>query len=176
MPSQLPFLPCSELQYYRRLLVQTTEVTRIGTIMKKMAEHAGLKGKKTNHSARKTMVTNLTKSNVPDTQVMQLSGHRNIQSLNAYKKASLQQQKEMSHILSGCTNKPPFQPACVAEQPIKEAENGQSLFRGANLSGCTINIGFPFTSCSSSHAQNNHVYVPKSTKTPCVIYSDSDED
>ncbi len=66
-----------------------------------MAASAGLSGEKTtNHSARKTMVTCLTKNSVPETQIIQLTGHKNLQSLNSYKKASLQQQKEMSHVLS----------------------------------------------------------------------------
>ncbi len=73
---------------------------RINAIMKGMAASAGLSGGKTNHSARKTMVTYLTKNSVPETQIIQLTGHKNLQSLNSYKKASLQQQKEMSHVLS----------------------------------------------------------------------------
>ena len=44
------------------------------------------------------MITSLASSNIPDMQIMQLSGHKNIQSLNSYKQASLQQQQEMSHI------------------------------------------------------------------------------
>ncbi len=68
--------------------------------LKRMAASAGLSGKKTNNSARKTMVTCLTKNSVPETQIIQLTGHKNLQSLNSYKKASLQQQKEMSHVLS----------------------------------------------------------------------------
>ncbi len=68
--------------------------------MKRMAASAGLSGEKTNHSARKTMVTCLTKNSVLETQIIQLTGHKNLQSLNSYKKASLQQQKEMSRVLS----------------------------------------------------------------------------
>ena len=46
------------------------------------------------------MITSLASSNIPDMQIMQLSGHKNVQSLNSYEQASLQQQQEMSHILS----------------------------------------------------------------------------
>ena len=45
-------------------------------------------------------MTTPCKENVPETQIIQLTGHRNLQSLNSDKKASLQQQKDMSHILS----------------------------------------------------------------------------
>ena len=72
---------------------------RIACVMKRMATVAGLEGGKTNHSAHKTMVTSLTNSNVPETQIIQLSSYRNLQSLNSYKKASLEQQRDMSHIL-----------------------------------------------------------------------------
>ncbi len=58
---------------------------RINTIMKKKAASAGLSGEKTNHSARKTMVTCLTKNSVPETQIIQLTVHNNLQSLNSYK-------------------------------------------------------------------------------------------
>ena len=68
--------------------------------MKRMANTAEIYGEKTNHSAHKTMVTALTKHNVPETQIIQLTGHK---SLNAYKKASMDQQKDMSHILSSYT-------------------------------------------------------------------------
>ncbi len=66
---------------------------RINTIMKRMAASAGLSGGETNHSARKTMVAYLTKNSVPETQIIQLTGHKNLQSLNSYKKASLQTAK-----------------------------------------------------------------------------------
>ncbi len=60
---------------------------RINTIMKRMAASAGLSGKTTtNHSARKTMVTCLTRNSVPETQIIELTGHINLQSLNSYKK------------------------------------------------------------------------------------------
>ncbi len=52
-----------------------------------MAASAGLSGKTTtNHSARKTMVTCLTRNSVPETQIIELTGHINLQSLNSYKK------------------------------------------------------------------------------------------
>ena len=60
----------------------------IGSIMKRIAVVADLCGKRT---ARKTMVTTLTfKSKIPETQ---LAGHKNLQSLNHYKKQSLEQLK-----------------------------------------------------------------------------------
>ena len=70
---------------------------RISSIMKRMGNTAEISGGKTNHSVRKTMVTALTKHNVPETQIIQLTGHKHLQSLNAYKKASMDQQKDITY-------------------------------------------------------------------------------
>ena len=70
---------------------QKMGIQRIGVIMKKMASYYCLSGKKTNHSARKTMITALVKNDIPETQIIQLSGHKNLHSLNSYKKASMEQ-------------------------------------------------------------------------------------
>ncbi len=51
-----------------------------------------IEGRKTSYSAKKTMITKLANSDVPDSQIMHLSGHKNVQSLNCYKQASLKQQ------------------------------------------------------------------------------------
>ena len=75
--------------WYKR---QKLGMNRLGNIMKIMASKAGLQGKKTNHSARKTCVITLTRANLPETQIIQLTGHRNVQSLNSYKQPSLMQQ------------------------------------------------------------------------------------
>ena len=130
---------------------------RIGNIMKRMAAAADITGKKTNHSARKTMITALTKNDVPETQIMQLSGHTNVQSLNSYKKASINQQKKMSHVLSSytepketSTENAPLQRMPLREVP--EVSGYQAFLSGAHLTGCTINFGFPRSSSQQNIA------------------------
>ena len=71
----------------------------INAVMQTLAAHVNLSGRKTNHSARKTSVEMLCRNNFLDSMVMLLTGHRNVHSLNAYKKPSLEQQEEMSHLL-----------------------------------------------------------------------------
>lgn len=56
--------------------------------------------KVSNHSARKTMIQKLKNEHVPDTDIIQLTGHKNIQSLNAYSSLNLERQKEISNMLS----------------------------------------------------------------------------
>jgi hypothetical protein len=49
-----------------------------------MSMKGGLSGRKMNHSGRKTTVTSLLHSNVEATTVMQLTGHKNVASVNGY--------------------------------------------------------------------------------------------
>ncbi|CAC5385929.1 unnamed protein product [Mytilus coruscus] len=72
----------------------------LGDLAKKMFMKGGLTGRKVNHSVRKTTVSSLLHSNVEATTVMQLTGHKNVASVNEYSSASLQQQQTMSNILS----------------------------------------------------------------------------
>ncbi|CAC5422615.1 unnamed protein product [Mytilus coruscus] len=65
-----------------------------------MCEDGGIQGRKSNHSVRKTTITALVHEDIPDTRIMQLSGHKNVQSINSYSSASIEQQKEMANILS----------------------------------------------------------------------------
>lgn len=71
-----------------------------------MFASAGLKyDRKTNHSGRKTAIQNLLHAGIAPTDVQQLSGHRNVQSLNAYSTLSSDQQHKLSTILSSSIQK-----------------------------------------------------------------------
>lgn len=69
-------------------------------IMKKMAKKANIPGRKTNHTARKTTCTKLLHAGVEATTIQQLTGHKNVQSVNNYANASAEMQQHMSDILS----------------------------------------------------------------------------
>ena len=76
---------------------------KIGEILTKARSVIGLEtstGKVSNHSVRKTGISRLLDNDVPPTFVTQLSGHKNIESLNSYHCASKEHQKQMSRILS----------------------------------------------------------------------------
>ena len=53
-----------------------------------------------NHSGRKTMVQTLCEQDVPPTQIAQLSGHKNLKSIENYSSVSTRQQMYMSNVLS----------------------------------------------------------------------------
>ena len=85
-------------------MVSGTKVNHLESILyenlSRIATKAELSGHNANHSARKTTVEKLCRSNIPDSTVMQVTGHKNVQSLNAYKKPSLEQQEQLPHIIS----------------------------------------------------------------------------
>ena len=54
----------------------------VGMFMKTMAQAAGLEGKKTNHSGRKTMLTGLVQQDIPHLHIAQLSRHKNLKAVN----------------------------------------------------------------------------------------------
>ena len=66
----------------------------------KMAEKAGLGPNVTNHSGRKTMIQTLTNNDIPATDIIQLSGHKNLQCVTNYSVVPEKQQVKMSHTLS----------------------------------------------------------------------------
>ena len=60
----------------------------IGKFLSTTAKNASLQGRVTNHSVRKTCISRLFDANVSNNFVAQLSGHRNLKSLDVYKSAS----------------------------------------------------------------------------------------
>ena len=85
-------------------------------LMKEMSKKAGLQNDKLrNHSARKTMIQILSENNVPPTQIAQLSGHKNLKSIEYHSHLSTKQQMYMSNVLanisSECSSITPFTPA-----------------------------------------------------------------
>ena len=72
----------------------------LGSFMKSMSEAAGLSGKHTNHSVRRTMISTLRKENVEPLNIIALAGQRNLKSLDSYSSTSTKQQKDMSLKLS----------------------------------------------------------------------------
>ena len=79
-------------------------VNKLNSIMKVMSEKAELnKPRLKNHSGRKTMMQTLVNEEIPPSDIIQLSGHRNLQSVNNYATVSEKQQMKMSRTLSAFT-------------------------------------------------------------------------
>ena len=69
-------------------------------LMETAAQSAGLQGNFTNHTVRKTCISRLMDAEVSLNYVAQLSGHKNLKSLDSYKAVSADHKRKMSLILS----------------------------------------------------------------------------
>ena len=141
----------------------------LGVLLRKITSDANLKGKFSNHSVRKTGITNLLHAGVAPNLVQQMSGHKSLDSLKNYATASANQQKMMADILANpekaiapvekaiapieknqvCLEK--MQMPISGDIPIECTKDIQQsnkasmmtgLFSGASLSGCTFNMSF----------------------------------
>ena len=148
-----------------------------------MAEKAGLDAKNlTNHSGRKRMIQKLNDEGVPPTHIMQISGHKNVQSLNNYSTLSERQQKNISNILSGYPGVPGSSGYQVgissaltlnATKTVQESTTQQplTLFQGASIQGGTFNISVN----ALNESPTLSLHSPKSKKARhFIIESDSD--
>ena len=62
---------------------QPMGVNKLNKIMKAMTQAAGIPGK-TNNSGSKPLVQKLQESGLPPNQIIQITGHKNLQSVNNY--------------------------------------------------------------------------------------------
>ena len=86
------------------------------------------------------MIQTLSEKDIPPTHIAQLSGHKNLKSIENYSKVSTKQQMKMSKVLSSvvagtATKTPSFETANPAISPFT-SESQQSI-QGGNFS---INI------------------------------------
>ena len=119
--------PTVDVVWYRNSPLGKNE---IGKFMTRAAKQANLDvsdGKKiANHTVRKTSIGRLIDNNVPESLIIQHSGHQQVESLSSYKAPSFSYQRQMSQYLSHSTchiqslEKPAVPqtfPACVQSTP-----------------------------------------------------------
>lgn len=139
-------------------------VNKLYAIMKAMAEKANLTNKEdiTNHSARKTMILKLNDNQVPPTHIMQISGHKNVQSINSYSSLNSRQLQTISTIISTES-----QTRERSSQPMSHSEltancGLSSIFSNSTISGnIEINI-------------NNHASRKPPVKRKRLVIESSD--
>ena len=69
-----------------------------------MANVAGIQKRITNHSARRIMIQTLKNNNINPLDICQLSGQKNIKSLDEYSAMSINQQLHVGNIISNHGN------------------------------------------------------------------------
>ena len=142
---------------------QPMGVNKLNPLMKDCAQLAGIgKDKRiTNHSVRKTLVQKLQDNDIPPTQIVQITGHKNLQSVNNHSSLREQQQQDISSILSSAPNvrnervrtslastSPKTIPFNLKQHAINPSS---SLFQGNSITGGTFNIHISNTSSSASN-------------------------
>ena len=99
----------------------------INNFMKTMSQAANLRGRKRNHSVRKTSDERLLQANVPPTLIQNITGHKNVQSISNYAKASKRQHFEMQKILTGQSIRSEAQSISPAKAKYGEIADSEHL-------------------------------------------------
>ena len=108
-----------------------------------MCDEAGIE-RKTNHSLRATETTRMFKAGVPEKLIQQRTGHRSVDSLCVYERASAEQQEAVSEILSttesiNYKSALGFTPKSVPVKP-PGFPAGDGGFEFTSYQGCTFNF------------------------------------
>jgi len=91
-----------------------------------------------NHSGRKTMIQTLGENDIPLTHIAQLSGHKNLKSIENYSKNSTKQQVKMSQVLSSVVAGTKANPA--TSPSTSESQHSMAIFSGAVIQGGNFSI------------------------------------
>ena len=76
-------------------------INKLNSLRKTMAQKAGINNERLrNHTGRKAMIQTLSENDIPPIHIAQLSGHKNLKSIENYSKVSTKQQMKMSQVLS----------------------------------------------------------------------------
>ena len=152
------------------------------------------------HSVRKTMCTNLLHACVAPTNIIQLSGHKNVASLSNYATASRNQQQAMCDILmnqsmsdSGTQSthqREPLQPIAVNSTSALAVPKRNVLVATTHHTTMTTAINTPlhhhtlfsgaiihggvFNVTVNNYTDTDHHHQPPKRRR--VVYSDSDTD
>ena len=161
-------------------------VNKLNSLMKTMSEKAGLGPNVKNHSGRKTMIQTLTNNDIQATDIIQLSGHKNLQSVTNYSVVSENQQAKMSRTLSELTTgkikktnssqAEEFSTELHSASDYQHSQQAMSLFSGASIHGGQFSISInslnqsPKLGIQESKVESS----PKRYKRLKVLDSDSD--
>ena len=152
----------------------------LGSFMKSMSEAAGLTGKHTNHSVRRTMISTLRKENVEPLDIIALAGQRNMKSLDSYSSTSTEQQKSMSLKLSNYiqAREAPSESLAAESQalsprviPQQNETGGKNVFSGAVFNNCQLT----FTAADAASTAD-HAAVPKKKFKRILPIIDGDDE
>jgi integrase len=154
----------------------------IGKFLCKAAKAANLPGHISNHSVRKTCISRLMDAGVPQNYVAQLSGHKNLKSLDSYKSASVSDQRRMSLTLSrpstSQVSTPQKQQQLSSKPTFMSQQQDISIDRRSAVDGVFAGASIDrFENCSFNfYLAHNQTTSPEvvSKKRRILISDDSD--
>ena len=119
-------------------------VNKLNSLMKEMTETAGI-SVKTNRSGGETLVQKLQDNDVPPNQIVQITGHKNLLSINYYSLLRERQIKNISKIWSSSSSTMNAVLPAV-QQSLKSPESTlQTMFQGNYITGGVFNINLAAT-------------------------------
>ena len=130
---------------------QPMAVNKLNSLMKEMTETVRISEKTNRDSGRKTLVQKLQDNDVPPNQIDQITGHKNLQSINNYSSLREKQMENISKIFSSSSSTtnavlPAAQQSLQshfteAHSSTSTAENTlQTTFQGNYITGDVFNI------------------------------------
>ena len=129
------------------------------------------------------MIQTLSEHDIPPTQIAQLSGHKNLKSIENYSTVSTKQQMHMSKVLSsvmaGTTASSSSETACSSSSDSQSTgKQSMALFSGAVIQGGNFSININTVNQSPTLATNPS--SPEAVRwkrlRPLELESDSDDD
>ena len=158
-------------------------VNKLNGLMKTMVQKAGIENDRLrNHSGRKTMIQTLSENDIPPTQIAQLSGHRNLKSIENYSTVSTKQQMHMSKVLSSVVAGTPAssssETACPSSSDSQNTgKQSMALFSGAVIQGGNFSIHI--NTVNQSPTLTTDLSSPEAARwkrlRPLELESDSDD-
>lgn len=137
---------------------QPIGIQKLGNLLKTAAKKAKIEKNLTNHSARKFMIQKLSDEGIETRKIMQKSGHKCVESVNAYNVLNDNDQRKMSTAVCNLksSNEVTFEPSkkilrpekdndmniATIQQQIEKKNTGSQYFNGAI--GCTFHCTFNF--------------------------------
>ena len=149
---------------------------KLGKFMASASTEIGITDKKvTNYSVRKTMIQRLMDAKFTPNEVAQLSGHKNLKSLDSYMTASDETQKQMSLSLSNNKVQAPLKPLHnqlnSQVQSSSQIPGASGLLSNAVMTGCSFNIAINVNSATTTGLNNQ---PPLKRRRLMIDDSDSD--
>ena len=124
---------------------QDSSSPKINSMMKSIISGTNLETSEkrfSNHSAHKTVVGKMKKTNLERSAIAKVTGHRNIQSLDDYDEADEDEQRQLSWAISrmnsipkpaGNTPGPSTSSAVISHKMSSQAQNGMNSFTNCNV-------------------------------------------